>query len=247
MTISNQWPSSANMTEFSYSKLSHFELFRNLPFVSYNVGDPDPAICDLKVYQDYLTYCFIARNIPPGSRILEIGGGDSRILRYFSEQHECWNIDKYEGIGAGPVEFTSPHYRIVYDYIGEHSTELPDHYFDLVFSISALEHTPGESPAVYERILKDIHRVLKPKCPSFHCFDAVLRTAGKSWMHDLVFYLQDHVPLQMQLAPLDDIAADSDTYAMSQLAYDALWQYTLNQSYAEFGRPFSLNLLWFAP
>jgi len=72
-----EWPTPGNIAEFSYSRLSSFDLFRGLPFKSYNVGDPDPAICDLKVYQDYPTYCFISRNVPKGSRVLEVGGGDS--------------------------------------------------------------------------------------------------------------------------------------------------------------------------
>ena len=86
----------STIVDFSYSKLLHFELFRGLPFQSHNLGDPDPAICDLKVYQDYLTYCFIRLNVPPGSRILDVGGGDSRTLKFFSNDYECWNADKFE-------------------------------------------------------------------------------------------------------------------------------------------------------
>ena len=168
------WPGPDNIAEFSYSRLPHFELFRGLPFQSYNVGDPDPAICDLKVYQDYLVYCFIKRNVPAGARILDVGGGDSRVLKFLSAEYECWNVDKCEGLGNGPVRFTSPHYRIVYEYLGAFSPELPEGYFDLVFSISALEHTP-EVQATRENILADIHRVLKGGRPSFHCFDAVNR------------------------------------------------------------------------
>ena len=102
------WPTPATIADFSYSKLSHFELFRGLAFRSYDVGDPDPAICDLKVYQDYLTYCFILRNVPPGSRILDVGGGDSRVLKFLSKEYECWNADKCEGLGNGPIRFSSP-------------------------------------------------------------------------------------------------------------------------------------------
>ncbi|MBK8551291.1 MAG: hypothetical protein IPL53_09635 [Ignavibacteria bacterium] len=36
-------------------------------------------------------------------KILEIGGGDSRILKHFSKDFECWNLDKMEGLGNGPV------------------------------------------------------------------------------------------------------------------------------------------------
>lgn len=237
------WPSRENISDFSYSKLSHFALFKNLPFQSYNVGDPDPAICDLKVYQDYLTYCFIRRNVPPGARILEIGGGDSRILKFFSNEYECWNADKCEGLGNGPVKFTSPHYRIVYDYVGSFNRELPDAYFDFVFSISALEHTP-EDQGVRVNVLKDMNRVLKPGCFSFHCFDAILRPAGRSWVNGLIPYLYANAPLQTKLPPLAEIEANPDTYAMSQQAYEANWQPITKDPYEKFGRAFSLNLLW---
>ena len=237
-------PYPGNISGFSYSKLSHFSLFQGLPFQSYNVGDPDPAICDLKVYQDYLTYCFIQNNIAPGSRILEVGGGESRILKYFSKEYECWNADKCEGLGNGPIKFTSPYYRIVYDYVGSFNSELPDDYFDCVFSISALEHTP-EDQDIRVNILKDMNRVLKPGCPSFHCFDAILRRAGKSWVNGLIPYLYANAPMQTQLPPLSEIEANPDTYAMSQRAYEANWQPITKDPYEDFGRAFSLNLLWF--
>jgi ubiquinone/menaquinone biosynthesis C-methylase UbiE len=240
------WPCSANMAGFSYSKVSHFENFHGLPFHSFNVDDPDPATCDLKVYQDYLTYCFVRRNVPPGSRILEVGGGDSRILRFFATEYECWNADKCEGLANGPVKFRSPHYRIVYDYVGSFNPELPDCHFDFVFSISALEHTP-EDPEVRANVLKDINRVLKPGCPSFHCFDAILRPAGKSWVNGLIPYLYAGAPVQNPFAPLAEVDADPDTYTMSRQAYEANWEPITKESYEEFGRPFSVNLLWYSP
>jgi hypothetical protein len=240
------WPTPENIADFSYSKLSHFDLFANLPFKSYNVGDPDPAICDLKVYQDYLTYCFILRNIPKGARILEVGGGDSRVLKYFSKDYECWNADKCEGLGNGPIKFTSPHYRIVYDYVGSFNPELPNNHFDFVFSISALEHTP-EDANIRVNVLKDMNRVLKPGCPSFHCFDSILRSAGKSWVNGLIPYLYANAPLQTKNAPLAEIAADPDLYAMSRQAYETNWQPITKDSYEKFGRAFSINLCWIAP
>jgi ubiquinone/menaquinone biosynthesis C-methylase UbiE len=198
------------------------------------------------VYQDYLTYCFIRRTVAPGARILEIGGGDSRILKCFSKDYECWNADKCEGMGNGPIKFTSPHYRIVYDYVGSFSQELPDAYFDFVFSISALEHTP-EDPAVRVNVLEDMNRVLKPGCPSFHCFDAVLASADKSWINGLIPHLYAHAPLRTRFVPVAEIDADPDTYTMCESEYEAHWQPITKQPYAEYGRPFSLNLFWIRP
>ena len=245
-TMHSHWPSPENIAGFSYSKLSHFPLFNSLPFQSYNVGDPNPAICDLKVYQDYLTYCFIRRNVPPGARSLEVGGGDSRILKFFSKEYECWNADKCEGLGNGPVKFTSPHYRIVYDYVGSFNPELPDAHFDFVFSISALEHTP-EDQAVRVNVLNDMNRVLKPGCPSFHCFDSILRPAGNSWVTGLIPDIYANAPLLTTFVPLTEIEQNPDTYAMSRQAYEANWQAITNDPYEKFGRPVSLNLLWIKP
>ena len=244
--MNTDWPSPKNIAAFSYSKLSHFTLFNGLPFQSYNVGDPNPAICDLKVYQDYLTYCFICRNMASGARILEVGGGDSRILKCLSKDYECWNADKCEGLGNGPIKFTSTHYRIVYDYVGSFNQELPSAYFDLVFSISALEHTP-EDQAVRVNVLEDMNRVLKPGCPSFHCFDVVLRRADNSWVNGLIPYLYAQAPLRTRFVPLAEIDANPDTYAMCQSAYEANWQPITKEPYTEFGRPVSLNLFWIKP
>ncbi|MFM1813564.1 MAG: hypothetical protein RLZ98_259 [Pseudomonadota bacterium] len=244
--VSDRWPSPKNIQEFSYSKLTHFELFKGLPFKSYNVGDPDPAICDLKVYQDYLVYCFIRNNIAPGSRILEVGGGDSRILKFFSQEYECWNADKCEGLGNGPVQFTSPHYRIVYDYVGSFKPELPNAYFDFIFSISALEHTP-EDETTRVNVLKDINRALKPGCPSFHCFDAILRPGGKSWINGLIPHLNAYAPVRTQAVTVTELEQNADLYAMSRQAYEANWWPITKDAYEDFGRVFSANIYWTAP
>ncbi len=238
-----EWPTPANIAQFSYSRRSSFELFRGPPYISFNGYDPDPDICDLKVYQDYLTYCFIRQNVPKGSRILEVGGGDSRILKVFAQDYECWNADKCDGLGNGPTKFSSPHYRLVYDYVGSYNPELPAEYFDFVFSISALEHTP-EDQAVWANVLGDISRVLKPGGSSLHCFDAIIRPAGKSWVSGLIPYLYANAPVQTRFAPLSDIELDPDTFAMSKAAYEEYWQPVTKESYENFGRPFSINIFW---
>ena len=37
-----------------------------------------------------------------GKKILEVGGGKSRILELLAKNNECWNADGFEGRGAGP-------------------------------------------------------------------------------------------------------------------------------------------------
>ena len=237
------WPSCENISEFTYSKLHHFKLFRNQPFRSLNTGKPDPASCDLKVYQDYLVYCFLRLNLAPGSRILEVGGGDSRILKYFRRRYECWNIDKCEGLGNGPIHFTSSRYRMVYEYIGEFSPDLPDEYFDLVFSISALEHTP-ENPQTHARVADDIDRVLKPGGLSFHCFDIVVRPDGRHWVCGLIPHLYATREIVNPWVGPGEILNDPEAYFMSKAAYEFYWKPILGLPWEEMRFPLSYNLLW---
>jgi SAM-dependent methyltransferase len=243
---SSPLPCADNIAAFSVSRLWHFDLFKEVSFRSFNTQPPDPAQCDLKVYQDYLIYLFLAANVPKGARVLEVGGGDSRVLKYVAQDYECWNLDKCEGLGNGPHRFTSPHYRMVYDYIGTFNAALPDHYFDFVFSISALEHTP-EEPALRENIVKDLRRVTKPGAPSFHLFDCVLRTDGTLWVNGLLPFLERVVPLQTHRWPAAAVAADPTIYFMSEAAFQASWARLVGRTYQEYGRPFSMNAFWLSP
>lgn len=237
------WPNPANIADFSYSKRGDFRLFANAPFRPFGLKVADPATCNLKVYQDFLTYCFIRRNIPPGSRILDVGGGDSRILRFFARDYECWNVDKCEGLGNGPIKFSSRHYRTVYQYIGDFSSELPDNYFDLVFSISSLEHT-AEEPQTRADILEDITRVLKPGAASFHLLDIVARPNGQTWVNGLIPYLYQNAPLITRAPNPYEIMADPDTYYMSESAFDTYWLPAVKAPYRDYGRPLSVTLYW---
>src|SRR5437773_1657923 len=63
----------ANFQEFAYSKYSHFSNFEIPdPYQGYRL-----EACELKVYQDLFIYNFLLRNVKPGAKLLEIGGGES--------------------------------------------------------------------------------------------------------------------------------------------------------------------------
>ena len=173
--------------EFTFSKRRHFPLFQGLDIELLN-HDLNISSCDLKAYQDLLVFAFLKNVLPPGSRILEVGGGNSRILAYFAESYECWNIDKFKGLGYGPVSKSDVSYRIVEDYMGNFNNELPNDYFDLVFSISALEHVPHGTPDLYQRIMDDIDRVLKRGGYSLHCFDIVVQTKLEHAYYNYIFH-----------------------------------------------------------
>ena len=107
-----------------------------------------------------------------GLKILEIGGSDCRVMRHVADDNECWNAEKFEGRGAGPTKVINvPKIKIAPAYLGDFSAELPDDYFDLVISISVVEHVEDQD---FENFFKDIERVLKPGGRSCHAIDAYL-------------------------------------------------------------------------
>jgi len=225
----------------SYSKKSHVAYLKQYEATLFKKC-LDPVLWDLKRYQDLLVLSFIRENIPAGAKILEVGGGDSRIIKYFKNDYECWNIDKLEGVGTGPKKVTAEGYRLIRDYMGNFNKELPDNYFDFVFSISALEHS-GDDAVVHQNIAKDINRVLMPGGLSLHCFDIVI-TKENVWANNLLLYLFETEKTINPFIPFDRMKEDPDLYVMSKEAFEKGWDKVTKKTYAEFGMPLSYNILW---
>ena len=128
------------------------------------------SVHNLKDIQDH--YVISRLNQQKNKRILEVGGSDCRVLRNFAASNECWNAEKFDGLGMGPKKvIKTPGVKNAFTYLGEFSPELPDGYFDLVFSISVVEHV--ETPLL-KNFFSDIARVLKPGGTTFHAIDAYL-------------------------------------------------------------------------
>lgn len=227
---------------YTYAKRSHWTAFEGNDVELFGCS-MDPGAEQLKVYQDLLVLTFIKENIPPGSRILDVGGGKSRILNHLARRYECWNIDKLEGVGNGPTEIEDPPYRLVRDYMGNFSSELRNNYFDLVFSISALEHVPQHDSGLFDRIIHDINRVLKPGGLSLHLFDIIIRPNG-FWTNKFTQHIFDTVETINKHVLPEVLRQDPDLYVMGETAYDRTWFHTTRKPYAEHGMPSSLNILW---
>jgi SAM-dependent methyltransferase len=122
---------------------------------------------NLKDIQDH--YAISRLSNSEGARILEIGGADCRVLREFSATNECWNAEKFEGLAGGPSRrIETAGVRNVSTYLGEFNAELPEDYFDVVFSISVVEHV---TDAQLTNFFRDIARVLRPGGTTFHAID----------------------------------------------------------------------------
>lgn len=117
-----------------------------------------------------------------GKRILELGGGHSRILRVLARRNECWNVDKFEGLGGGPNRIGRQRgkIRIVRDYMGAFNPALPNGYFDCIVSASAVEHIPDQH---FADVIRDCHRVLKPGGVMFHAVDLYLLDDPSAYPH----------------------------------------------------------------
>ena len=230
-------------SRFTYSLKSHFSFFDQLNYDVELYGSKfNPDDEPLKKFQDLLVFAFIKQNIPPGSCLLDVGGGTSRIISFFKNQYECWNVDKLEGVGNGPLSLQVDGFRLVRDYIGNFNSELPSNYFDLVFSISVLEHLP-EDENLFSNVLNDMDRVLKSGAYSLHCLDVSLR-AESYWMNKFLPWIYENRAVLNEFVSFDRIRCDSDLFVMSKKRYELNWQPLVNRTYEDFGMPFSYNILW---
>ena len=109
-----------------------------------------------------------------GKRIVEVGGGWGRVLRTLDPTNERWNLDKSAGpgrVGAEVGRSMPKEFRLVNALLGDFSQDLPDGYFDIVFSISVMEHIPASAiPAFWE----DHARIMRPGGIAYHAIDFYL-------------------------------------------------------------------------
>lgn len=230
-----------NFSNFTISQRSHLKGFI-CPEVHKNKF---AYLSDLKVYQDLLIYNFIVNNFPPGSRLLEIGGGNSRIIQSLKNRYEFWNLDKLEGLGHGPKHLkVSTGFHQVYDFIGTFNQELPNQYFDGVYSISTLEHVPAEAD-IQTNILKDTNRVLKSGGWSFHCIDLILDPGTLGISNGIIEFIYKNQHIVNPYIPMEQIRENADLLTLSNYYYYTRWLiHTRVFSMEQFGRPLSYNILW---
>lgn len=244
MNLKTMW---TDFQDFTYSKQSH--LYK-LPRFGEHTG-VDHNLANLKLYQDIFVYNFIVDNLPPGSKLLEVGGGNSRIIEALQHQYEIWNLDKFEGVGNGPLQISNDRgHHLISAYMGEFSPELPDDYFDCVFSLSTLEHVYPETEATFKNVCDDINRVLKFGGLSLHLFDVVSEKEGVQtnvWTNQLLLYIFQNIETVNQMIPFAKMQKDPDLYVMSEAAYNMMWEPITHQSYQLFGKPLSYNVLWKKP
>ena len=149
-------------------------------------------------------------------RIAEIGGGDSRILRKLAEKNRCFNIEKFEGRNAGPdAEIQIEGVENVSAYIGSFDDSLQPESFDIVFSISVVEHIKEDS---LEDFRDDMLRILRAGGLFLHAIDMYIQNepteyaASRLDLYKRIFMENDSV------MPLNPIAACKPIFETSMVS-----------------------------
>lgn len=107
-----------------------------------------------------------------GLKIAEIGGGDTRILPTLARKNKVYNIEKFEGDHGGPDEkLTFDEVENIYAWVGDTDDLIEDNTFDLIFSVSVVEHIPTENLTSF---MVDCARILKPGGLMIHAVDSYL-------------------------------------------------------------------------
>ena len=141
---------------------------------------------DLKDLQRPWMIKSILGTVPPGAKLLEIGGGEPLVANALQKLgYDVTLVDPYDGSGNGPQAYAQysrdyPHIKIIKSYFGKDTPSLFENTFDCIFSISVLEHVPHPNlPDVFY----GLSRFLKPGGCSIHCTDLVLAGHRADW-HD---------------------------------------------------------------
>lgn len=116
-------------------------------------------------------------------KILEIGhGGFSFIFKLFYDELEMWGVDdfledsKVEAEALSDIRRKYSKVNFVSGFMGDNIQNLPDNYFDLVYSISVIEHVPDEK---LKSFFEESVRVTKPGGIVSHSYDVYFRQNTK--------------------------------------------------------------------
>lgn len=213
-------------------------------------SDHLPQICssdgDLKNVQRAWTVKAILGTLPPGSKLLEIGGGVPLAAGTLAELgYDVTIVDPYEGAGNGPTAYENyqqqfPNVNFVRSYFDGELQGYSDASFDGIYSISVLEHIPIEN---LDGIYRGIQKFLRRGGYSIHCLDIVVEGDRADHHKDVlknVFYLQKRlISDQYSLSQSDhlcnemvkNLTMDLETFYLSAEGHN-LWRG--NMAYEDF-------------
>lgn len=232
-----------NFNYFTYSKKYHFDIFKEsgTDKLLFKNG-VDPQYSDINSYQDLLVLSFIKKNIPAGSRILEIGGnGFSRLIPFLKSDYEVWNIEKLNEAALSKTDTNG--YKYVNAKIEDPDNTLPDNYFDFVYSISAFRHENVTGNDGNEKILREINRILKPGGFSLQTTIAMLKENSMFLPNIMYHFFKNEKTINHEVLQLK-LITDENIFHMSEKFYTDNWEKFTRKNFRKFGLPVSYNVLW---
>lgn len=146
------------------------KFFRCLKSVVKAIREKNNLTWHLKSIQDAIAYKYLYKY--SNASIAEIGGGNSRLLPILARKNRCFNIDEFKGVGQGPTkEVSVKGITNILTFIGNSSDFISNEQFDVIFSVSVVEHVPDEQLSIF---FEDCNRILRPSGIMIHLIDAYL-------------------------------------------------------------------------
>jgi FkbM family methyltransferase len=159
----------------------------------------------LKTIQDLWVYSVIKDE--QGKSIAEIGGGESRILPRLALNNDCYNIEKFEGEYNGPnAEICIHGVKNIKTFVGEFSSELEENSFDILFSVSVVEHVTDDKFADF---FNDCIRILKPGGYMVHAIDMYIPDEPSMFLRNRYEMYKNAVLNTSLVEPLGSIREDT--------------------------------------
>lgn len=195
-----------------------------------------PPACDLKVVQRLTLRRMIRTLAPQRPRILEIGAGPSMDIVEHVRHAEYWVLD------SAP-QWDVPGVKVLQGTLGE-PLNLPTDYFDVICSVSVLEHLPHET---WMMAAEQIRSALRINGLSLHCIDG--KATGHVGDHFEQMLLWREMFLNTGMAwvrppwPLSSagVHAAADVWSMSEAAWMKWWAQP-GEQWVDMGRPVSINI-----
>ena len=136
-------------------------------------------------------------------KIAEIGGGDSRVLNFLAKSNQCSNIEKFEGKHIGPSSEINLH-RVenIPAYIGDFDPAIKSSSFDILFSISVVEHIETSD---LDNFFQDSLRILKTGGMFLHAIDLYLGDEADTYHQTRLCKYRTWVQDNPMVSPIADI------------------------------------------
>jgi SAM-dependent methyltransferase len=178
---------------FTYSKISHFDLFHkynyDLLLNGKRISAEDSGI---KKYQNLLIYTFIEQNIKEGSRILEINPNDQYIFNHFKYRYDFWTVNDVTNLTKNLEEQELNNIPVYKDSDDTYHTKVPFEYFDFIFSTSPLDTLP-DSKYLFEKLADNLYRLLKPSGYVLNSFPSKINDDKSISPHIFIYYLMNNI------------------------------------------------------